>query len=716
MISMDQQINSFNQEMFQLYREVECAVHELNIEGFENPEIVVVGMQSDGKSSFVEAMLGFQFNIVHSTIGTRRPLIIQMINDQSMKVPLCFFRKEQSGGLEDDEDEQEASPSSFGGDSDPKPAAAAAFRRGIRNGEEQYWERERIPVRNLASEISRRTSTVAGADKGQVSNRPIILRVRFAHCANLTIIDTPGFRLGGDPRLSADIDRMVMQLIKPKHRLIVCLEQASVEWANSTSRPLIQRVDPELSRTIIVISKLDNRLKELNEEKEANEYFSSLGEYLPGRDEASKPPVFFISLPIRRDYDETEYKEALRKTYLADFKKILQIGLASNSNVIQSLGIFRLKRHLEKTLCERYRRKLRPTLQMLGELAQKTRAQAIQLQQELNEKEPPLMALKDRAVNYVEMFSGMLVRLLNGSVQGDPDRYGQTLQEEKESHELMREEATSALFRPATVTPDITDVDLKIYGGAQYRRAVEEFLWLSKNIGVSFRDHVTPSQVAASLGFSSPTAFALEKAAVDIVQCKAGVFLRPLTESVISRASLIIKRLFPIAMQCLQESAGMVVYAEFFKELTAVFEQLVDSVVQLTREKIEDDFQALVASVDAATIFSANPALMITQNETSAMNPHQRVCETAHNLFDGVKHMFSHNVRAKMNHFFLMPIIGRLNSGELIHHFRSRPDESMRELFALDTGDLREQMDMLVNQSQRLAEQYKRFQHLLQKQ
>ena len=40
----------------------------------------------------------------------------------------------------------------------------------------------------------------------------------------------------------------------------------------------------------------------------------------------------------------------------------------------------------------------------------------------------------------------------------------------------------------------------------------------------------------------------------------------------------------------------------------------------------------------------------------------------------------------------------------------------MRELFALDTGDLREQMDMLVNQSQRLAEQYKRFQHLLQKQ
>lgn len=73
---------------------------------FEYPEIVVVGMQSDGKSSFIEGLLGFQFNIVESStmfrarlfividIGTRRPLIIQMINDPSKRDPLCRFRKE----------------------------------------------------------------------------------------------------------------------------------------------------------------------------------------------------------------------------------------------------------------------------------------------------------------------------------------------------------------------------------------------------------------------------------------------------------------------------------------------------------------------------------------------------------------------------------------------------------------------------------------------
>jgi GTPase SAR1 family protein len=39
---------------------------------FETPELVVVGMQSDGKSSFIEALLGFQFNIVEtSTLSGR---------------------------------------------------------------------------------------------------------------------------------------------------------------------------------------------------------------------------------------------------------------------------------------------------------------------------------------------------------------------------------------------------------------------------------------------------------------------------------------------------------------------------------------------------------------------------------------------------------------------------------------------------------------------
>jgi GTPase SAR1 family protein len=40
---------------------------------FETPELVVVGMQSDGKSSFIEALLGFQFNIVETSTHASPP-------------------------------------------------------------------------------------------------------------------------------------------------------------------------------------------------------------------------------------------------------------------------------------------------------------------------------------------------------------------------------------------------------------------------------------------------------------------------------------------------------------------------------------------------------------------------------------------------------------------------------------------------------------------
>jgi len=52
----------------------------LNIQ-FETPELVVVGMQSDGKSSFIEALLGFQFNIVEtSALLTREVLLVSPSN------------------------------------------------------------------------------------------------------------------------------------------------------------------------------------------------------------------------------------------------------------------------------------------------------------------------------------------------------------------------------------------------------------------------------------------------------------------------------------------------------------------------------------------------------------------------------------------------------------------------------------------------------------
>lgn len=56
------------------------------------PEIVAVGGQSDGKSSLLEALLGFRFNVREVEMGTRRPLILQMVHDLSALEPRCSFQ------------------------------------------------------------------------------------------------------------------------------------------------------------------------------------------------------------------------------------------------------------------------------------------------------------------------------------------------------------------------------------------------------------------------------------------------------------------------------------------------------------------------------------------------------------------------------------------------------------------------------------------------
>ncbi|CAI5970262.1 unnamed protein product, partial [Closterium sp. NIES-64] len=68
----------------------------------------------------------------------------------------------------------------------------------------------------------------------------------------------------GEPESTpADIEAMVVELMVPPHRLIVFLQQSSVEWCSSLWLDVVRRADPQLRRTVIVASKFDNRLKGL---------------------------------------------------------------------------------------------------------------------------------------------------------------------------------------------------------------------------------------------------------------------------------------------------------------------------------------------------------------------------------------------------------------------------------------------------------------------
>lgn len=84
---------------------------------------------------------------------------------------------------------------------------------------------------------------------------------------------------------------MVKAQCAPSNRLILFLQQSSVEWASSLWMHVLTDVDPDFSRTVVVASKFDNRLKEFGERWEVDRYLAAAG-YLP----PSVQP-FFIALP-----------------------------------------------------------------------------------------------------------------------------------------------------------------------------------------------------------------------------------------------------------------------------------------------------------------------------------------------------------------------------------------------------------------------------------
>lgn len=188
-------------------------------------------------------------------MGTRRPLILQMVHDPTATTPRCRLREE---------DGQDYGPVI-------------------------------TPESSVSDVIRQRTESHLRQLGASVSSKPIFLRAEFAYCGNLTLIDTPGFilkaRTGEAESMPDDIMAMVKDQISLPHRLIVFLQQSSVEWCSSMWMRVIQDVDPTFRRTVVVASKFDNRMQEFGERWEVDNYLAAAG-YLPAN---VKP--FFIALP-----------------------------------------------------------------------------------------------------------------------------------------------------------------------------------------------------------------------------------------------------------------------------------------------------------------------------------------------------------------------------------------------------------------------------------
>ncbi|KAG7123378.1 Protein msp1 like protein [Verticillium longisporum] len=178
------------------------------------PSIVVIGSQSSGKSSVLEALVGHEFLPKGSNMVTRRPIELTLVNT---------------------------------------PDSAA-----------EYGEFPDLGLRRITDFSSiQRTLTelnLAVPDSQCVSDDPIHLTVYSPHVPDLSLIDLPGYIqvVGHDQplELKQRISELCDKYIQAPN-VILAISAADVDLANSTALRASRRVDPRGERTIGVITKMD---------------------------------------------------------------------------------------------------------------------------------------------------------------------------------------------------------------------------------------------------------------------------------------------------------------------------------------------------------------------------------------------------------------------------------------------------------------------------
>ncbi|OIS97951.1 dynamin-related protein 3a [Nicotiana attenuata] len=189
--------------------------------GLRLPQVAVIGSQSSGKSSVLEALVGRDFLPRGTDICTRRPLLLQL--------------EKRTIGV---------------GDNDSR----------------EYGEFGHLPDKRfydfsaIRCEILGETAKEVGVNKG-VSDKQIRLKICSPNVLNITLVDLPGITkvpVGDQPSdIEARIRNMIMSYIKQETSIILAVSPANADLANSDALQMAKEVDPTGTRTIGVITKLD---------------------------------------------------------------------------------------------------------------------------------------------------------------------------------------------------------------------------------------------------------------------------------------------------------------------------------------------------------------------------------------------------------------------------------------------------------------------------
>lgn len=177
------------------------------------PEIVVVGKEGSGKTSFLEAFMGTALFPVEEAQPTKRPFYFQVVQNSNCKTP------------------------------------KVTIKRDTKNAE--FGELE-VSLSDLPAALAKRNL---------VSEEPVYVNYEYQHAWNLTLIDMPPLITEAKGGVTPEQrEALLNEQCKPAKRLIVSIEK-SREDGSSEMVDFLKHLDPRLDRTIFVFTDLCEVLK-----------------------------------------------------------------------------------------------------------------------------------------------------------------------------------------------------------------------------------------------------------------------------------------------------------------------------------------------------------------------------------------------------------------------------------------------------------------------
>ncbi|XP_059648092.1 dynamin-like protein ARC5 [Cornus florida] len=540
--------------LYEAYNELHGLAQEFETP-FDAPAVLVVGHQTDGKSALVEALMGFQFNHVGGGTKTRRPITLHMKYNPHCHTPLCHLLS----------------------DSDPTVPQEKSLQEI-----QAYIEAENM---RLESEPC------------QFSAKEIIIKVEYKYCPNLTIIDTPGLTAPAPGRKNRtsqvqarSVESLVRAKIQHKEFIILCLEDCN-DWSNATTRRVVMQVDPDLSRTVIVSTKLDTKIPQFARPSDVEVFLSPLACTLDGFMLGDSP--FFTSVPsgrvgsghesVYRSNDE--FKQAISLREMEDIASLEEkLGRPLSKQERSRIGVSSLRLFLEELLQKRYMDSVPMIIPLLEKEYRSTTRKLSEINQELSTLDE--VKLKEKGRAFHDLFLTKLSLLLKGTVVAPPDKFGETLQDERGNGGAFI--GTDGLQFPHKLIPN---AEMRLYGGAQYHRAMAEFRFV---VGGIKCPPITREEIVNACGVEDiHDGTNYSRTACVIAVAKARDTFEPFLHQLGCRLLHILKRLFPISVYLLQKDGEFLSGHEvFLRRVASAFNNFAESTERACREKCVEDLMS----------------------------------------------------------------------------------------------------------------------------